>query len=314
MNEKLDVVTLGESLVELSTNAKLVSAGCLSKYYGGDVLAASIAALRMGSKVGFITRVGNDPFKDFLMDNWQNEGLDISEVKLSNESNGLYIIARPTLDEKEIVYYRKKIAPSKLSIDDINSDYIKNAGIFYASGISQSLSLSANEAVEYAFKTAKENGVLTAYDPNYYSAITTPEEAKENFSRVNSYIDVLFMNTKHDTVNILDIDSPENIIKKLWDMGIQIIVLKSGDKCGYYTGYNGNIIFTDFYTTEYIDTTCSGDAFNGGFMHALTHGFTPFEATKFASIVAGLQAKGIGAIKSIPYKDEVYSIYRGNNG
>lgn len=314
MNEKLDVVTLGESLVELSTNAKLVSAGCLSKYYGGDVLAASIAALRMGSKVGFITRVGNDPFKDFLMDNWQNEGLDISEVKLSNESNGLYIIARPTLNEKEIVYYRKKIAPSKLSIDDINSDYIKNAGIFYASGISQSLSLSANEAVEYAFKTAKENGVITAYDPNYYSAITTPEEAKENFARVNSYIDVLFMNTKHDTVNILDIDSPENIIKKLWDMGIQTIVLKSGDKCGYYTGYNGNIIFTDFYTTEYIDTTCSGDAFNGGFMHALTHGFTPFEATKFASIVAGLQAKGIGAIKSIPYKDEVYSIYRGNNG
>ncbi len=313
MNEKLDIVTLGESLVELSTNAKLVSAGCLSKYYGGDVLAASVAALRMGSKVGFITRVGNDPFKDFLMDNWQNEGLDISEVKLSNESNGLYIIARPTLDEKEIVYYRKKIAPSKLSIDDINSDYIKNAGIFYASGISQSLSLSANEAVEFAFKTAKENGVMTAYDPNYYSAITTPEEAKENFSRVNSYIDVLFMNTKHDTVNILEIESPENIIKKLWDMGIQIIVLKSGDNCGYYTGYNGNIIFTDFYTTEYIDTTCSGDAFNGGFMHALTHGFTPFEATKFASIVAGLQAKGIGAIKSIPYKDDVYSIYRGND-
>ena len=59
-----------------------------------------------------------------------------------------------------------------------------------------------------------------------------------------------------------------------------------------------------------MDTTCSGDAFNGGFLHALSHGFTPFEAAKFASIVAGLQARGIGAIKSIPSKDEVYSIYR----
>ena len=36
---------------------------------------------------------------------------------------------------------------------------------------------------------------------------------------------------------------------------------------------------------------------------------TPFEASRFASIVAGLQAKGIGAIKSIPYKNEVYGIF-----
>lgn len=314
MSEKLDIVAIGESLIELSTNSKMVNAGCLYKYYGGDALATAVAALRAGSKVGFITRVGNDPFKDFLLDSWQAEGLDISQVKLSNESNGLYIIARPTLNEKEIVYYRKKIAPSKLSIDDIDIEYIKNARVLYASGITQSLSPSANEAVEFAYKTAKENGAITAYDPNYYSAITTAEEAKENFSRVSQYIDVLFMSTKYDAINILEIESPENIVKKLWDMGIQIVILKSSDKQGYYTGYNGNINFTEFYTHDYIDTTCSGDAFNGGFLHALTHGFTPFEATKFASIVAGLQAKGIGAIKSIPNKNEVYSIYRGNNG
>lgn len=314
MDEKLDIVAIGESLVELSTNAKMASAGCLYKYYGGDALATAVSALRMGSKVGFVTRVGNDPFKDFLLDSWQTEGLDISQVKLSNEPNGMYVIARPSLDEKEVVYYRKKIAPSKLSIDDIDADYIKNSNVLYASGITQSLSASANEAVEYAFKIAKENGVMTAYDPNYYSAITTSDEAKENFSRISEFIDILFMSTKHDVINILEIDSPENIIKKLWDMGIQTVVLKASDRKGYYTGYNGNIVFTDFHTTEYIDTTCSGDAFNGGFLHALTHGFTPFEAVKFASVVAGLQAKGIGAIKSIPYKDEVYSIYRGNNG
>lgn len=314
MDEKLDITAIGESLIELSTNANMASAGCLYKYYGGDALAAAISALRMGSKVGFITRVGNDPFKDFLLDNWQNEGLDISQVKFSNEANGLYVIARPSLNEKEIVYYRKKIAPSKLSVEDIDTDYIKNSNVLYASGITQSLSPSANEAVEYAFKIAKENGVITAYDPNYYSAITTAEEAKENFVRVSPYVDILFMNTKHDAINILEMDSPENIIKRLWDNGIQTVILKSIDKKGYYTGYNGNIVFTDFYTTDYIDTTGSGDAFNGGFLHALTHGFTTFEAVRFASIVAGLQAKGIGAIKSIPYKDEVYSIYRGSNG
>ena len=81
MEGKLDIVAIGESLIELSTNAKLSASGCLYKYYGGDALATAISALRMGSKVGFITRIGNDPFKDYLLESWQNEGLDISQIK-----------------------------------------------------------------------------------------------------------------------------------------------------------------------------------------------------------------------------------------
>ena len=227
---KLDIITIGESLIELSTNAKMSQAGCLYKYYGGDAIATAIAALRMGSKVGFVTRVGNDAFKDYLLDSWQAEGLDISQVKLTDEPNGMYIVARPSIQEKEVVYYRKKIASSKLSLEDIDIEYLKKANVVYASGVTQSLSPSANEAVETTFRLAKENGITTAYDPNYYSAISTPEEARESFNRISSYIDILFMSTKHDTINILDIDSPENIIKKLWDMGISTIVLKASDK------------------------------------------------------------------------------------
>lgn len=314
MYEKQDIITIGECLIELSTNSKMVNAGCFNKYYGGDSLATAVSALRMGSKVGFITRVGKDPFKDYLIESWQNEGLDISQVKMSEEQNGMYIIARPSVDEKEIIYYRKKIAPSKLSIEDIDEEYIKNSKVFYASGITQSLSPSANEAVEKAFKIAKENGVITAYDPNFHPALMNQDTAKENFNRVIENVDILFMSTKHDTMTILEIDSPENAIKKLWDMGVQTVILKSAENNCYYAGYNGNIIITDFYTTEYTDTTCSGDAFNGGILHALTHGLNYSEAVKFASILAGLQAQGIGAIKSIPQKDKVYSIYRSNNG
>ena len=35
MDNKLDIVAIGESLIELSTNANLASSGCLYKYYGG---------------------------------------------------------------------------------------------------------------------------------------------------------------------------------------------------------------------------------------------------------------------------------------
>lgn len=314
MEENLDIVAIGECLIELSANTSLTSADCLYKYYGGDALATAISALRLGSKVGFITKVGNDAFKEFLMDSWQAEGLDISQIKLANEPNGFYFITRPVDADKEIAYYRKKIALSKLSIDDISEEYISGAKILYSSGTTMSLSISAEEAVLKAFELAKKNNITTAFDPNFSLLCTTKENAKESFNKIVSNVDILFMNDKYDTTYILELESAENIIKKLWDMGVSTIVIKSSLKGGYFTGYNGNIFFNEFFTKETVDTTCSGDAFNGGFMHAITHGCNHVEAVNLAGIVAGLQAQEIGAIKSIPYKDEVYSIMRGGCG
>ena len=124
MGEHLDIITIGESLIELSSSTGLAYTQTFNKYYGGDTLCTAVAAQRLGSKAGYITRVGNDPFKEFLMESWQLEGLDISQVKLIDGFNGVYFIGHPENGEKEFVYYRKKTAATKLSIDDISSDYI----------------------------------------------------------------------------------------------------------------------------------------------------------------------------------------------
>lgn len=309
MDEKLDIITLGEGLIELSSDVSLSLAQSLDKYYGGDTLAAAIAARRLGSKVGYISRVGCDYFKEFLMDSWQAEGLDISQVKLTKDFNGLYLLARPKSGEKEFSYYRKKTAASKLSIEDISEKYIENAKIFYTSGIAQTLSLSTKEAVGKAYAIAKQKGLTTSYDPNYSPLITTPEESKEAFDDVINDIDILFLSDRNDIAKLFNINSAEKVIKYFWDMGVNTVVIKSSEKGGYYTGYAGDIVFCEFLFSKTIDTTCSGDVFNGGFLHAISSGFSPFEATKLASVVSGLQSQKIGAIKSIPTKEEVYSEY-----
>ena len=310
MEEKLDIIAIGESLVELSTDEKLKDAECLHKYFGGDALATAVTAVRLGSKVGFITKLGNDAFKDFLLDGWKHEGLDISQVSFTDERNGLYLIARPSYQEKEFAFYRKKTAPVKLSVDDISENYLGSAKIIYSTGITQSLSLSARDAVKRSFALAKEMQLLTAYDPNFIAAISSIDEAREYFDEVISSVDILFMSAKHD-MPILGIESIDAAVKYLWDKGVAAVVVKSGQDKGYYTGYNGNISFTEFYTSDVSDTTCSGDVFNGAFLHGITHGCSAIEATKLASIAAGLQAQGIGAIKSIPYHDDVYSVFKG---
>jgi 2-dehydro-3-deoxygluconokinase len=310
MAEKtLDIITIGESLVEFSTNQKLKDAECLHKYYGGDTLVVAVTAARLNSKVGFITCLGDDPFKEYMLNGWENEGLDISHVKIVSEKNGLYMVSRASGEQKEFIYYRKKIAPAKLSVDDIDEEYLKSAKVIYASGITQSLSLGAREAVKKAFMIAKSNGILTAYDPNYSSMISTQEDAKEYFYEIIPYTDILFMSSKYDTKSIFQIDSLENIMKAISDMGFQTIVIKSSEDKGYHIYSQGKNAFVPFYTENVIDTTSSGDAFNGAFLHALTQSYGFAEAGKIASIGAGLQAQGIGAIKSTPHHDDVYKIY-----
>ena len=309
MGEHLDIITIGESLIELSSSTGLAYTQTFSKFYGGDTLCTAVAAQRLGSKAGYITRVGNDPFKEFLMESWQLEGLDISQVKLIDGFNGVYFIGHPENGEKEFVYYRKKTAATKLSIDDISSDYILSADILYTTGSTQSLSLSAREAVQKAFQTAYENQMSTAYDINYDSRLWSSEEAKEAFEELSPYIEIMFLSLEHDSIRVFDIDSPDKCIKYLWDTGITKVIVKSAKDRGYFVGTEGDIVFVEFKTDEIVDSTGSGDAFNGAFLHGLNSGMTPVEAAKLAAIDAAIQCHGMGAIKSTPYKEQVYAAY-----
>lgn len=312
MSEKLDIIAIGESLIELSTNESLTTATTLDKYYGGDTLTTAISALRMGSKVGFITRVGMDCFRNYLLESWQDEGLDISHVKPVQGFNGLYMVSQGgDYTEKEFSVYRKKTAATNLCIDDISTEYIQNSSLVYATGSTQSLSISAREAVKKAFITANENNILTAYDPNYNSLIWSEDEAKEAFEEIQDYIDIIFLNVKYDSKVVIDTNSIDNMMKNLWDRGISTIVIKSTAEKMYYVGYQGRIETVKFISEEVVNDTGAGDAFNGGVLHGIVSGMSPFKAVTLGSIVAGLQVKNVGAIKSIPKKEDVYRILKG---
>lgn len=308
MENQIDLITVGESIIELSSDKDFKDATCFDKFYGGDAIVTAITASRFGVKTGYITCVGDDPFKEFLLNEWKKENINTDFVRTVPEQNAIALISRHDGKPKELALYRKKTAAQKLSLDDTKEYYIKSAKYFYTTGITQSLSLSAREAVKKSYEIAKANHVITAYDPNYKKTVTTPEAARECFEDVISNVDILFLSGTNDIPVFFESKSIDNVIKYCWDLGIQIVVVKSTENSGYYTGYNGEIVFNEYFAKTIVDTTCSGDAFNGAFLSALIKGKTPNEATKLGTIVSGLQAQKIGAIKSIPTLEEVKEI------
>ena len=299
--QKADIAIIGECLIELTSNGSLAESSTLNKYFGGDTVTTAVAISRLGGNVSYVTKVGNDGFSEFILSSLQKENIDTSLIKTNDEQNGMYIIAN-TQDKKELLYYKRKTAATKLTIEDLSEEYIKDLKLIYSTGIVQSLSASSRELVRESFRIARENEVLTAYDPNYTSCFMSSSDTRDLLEEIIDYTDIIFLSLKGDAVRLYEVDSIEQIMKHFWDKGVQIVVIKSHIDNGYYTGYNGTITFTEFYnTTKAVDITASGDVFNGGFLYAYTKGYQPTEATKFASVVSGLQTQNYGAIQSIPY-------------
>ena len=305
MEQKVDIAVIGECLIELSANGSLADTSTLNKFFGGDTVTTAVAIARLGGGVTYLTKVGNDGFSEFILSSLKKEKIDTSLIKTNDEQNGMYIVSH-TLENKEVLYYKRKTAATKLSIEDINEDVIKNLKMVYSTGVVQSLSASSRELIREAFRMAKENDVTTAYDPNYTSCFMNSLDTKEYFEEIIDYTDIIFLSLKNDAVKLYEVESIDKVMHYFWNRGVKIVVVKSHIDNGYYTGYNGDINFVEFYNTQKaIDTTASGDVFNGAFLQAINNGYSPFDATKFASVVSGLQTQNYGAIQSIPYKETV---------
>ncbi|MCQ2743931.1 MAG: sugar kinase [bacterium] len=305
MEAKIDVAIIGECLVELSANGTLADTSTLNKFFGGDTITTAVAISRLGGSISYITKIGNDGFSEFLLSSLKKENIDTSLIKTNDEQNGMYIVSH-THNKKEVLYYKRKTAATKLSVEDLSEDIIKKLNLVYSTGVIQSLSPSSRELIRETYRIARENEVMTAYDPNYTSCFMNSTDTKECMEEIIEYTDIIFLSLKNDSVKLYEITSVDKIMQYFWDKGVKIVVIKSHVDNGYYTGYCGNISFCKFYNTQKaIDTTASGDVFNGGYIYAITHGYSPNDATKFASVVSGLQTQNYGAIQSIPYKETV---------
>ena len=299
--QKVEIAIIGECLIELSSNGTLAESSTLNKYFGGDTVTTAVAIARLGGKAAYITKVGNDGFSEFILSSLNKENIDTSLIKTNDEQNGMYIVSK-SQDRKEVLYYKRKTAATKLCIDDLPEECIKKVKLVYSTGVVQSLSAGARELIRESFKLAKENEILTAYDPNYTSCFMNSDDTKELLDEIVAYTDIIFLSLKNDASQLYNVDSIDKIIQHFHEKGVKVVIIKSHIDNGYYIGYRGEISFTEFYnTSKAIDTTASGDVFNGGYLYAITNGYSPVEALKFASIVSGLQTQNYGAIQSIPY-------------
>lgn len=154
----LDIVLLGRIAIDFnpaySESVKeefkpLKDVHYFEKYVGGSPANIAVGVTRHGLKAGFIGKVSDDQFGDYVTEYFDACGIDTSHVTrcTNGEKIGLTFTEMLSPSESSILMYRNCIADLQLSVDDIDPDYIASAKLLLISGTALAQSPSREAAI-----------------------------------------------------------------------------------------------------------------------------------------------------------------------
>jgi 2-dehydro-3-deoxygluconokinase len=279
----------------------------LTKGYGGDTFNTTCAAARLGSEVGYITRLGTDPFAHGLRQLFSRNGFPENLVKTTSGKTGLYFVSIGEDGQRTFHYDRQNSAASTLSESDVSRAVVEDSRIVFSSGITLAISPAARRATIKAFQMAREAGVMTAFDINYRKALWQSREAAfEAIHDILPYVDILLPSVQ-DIDPIYQFNNPESILDYFSLKGTKLIVLKMGEDGCYLRYKDTTEVVPALRGIPVIDTTGAGDAFNGGFLHGMTSGYSLIDCARLGNITAGLKVQTRGSALALPTREAVYA-------
>jgi 2-dehydro-3-deoxygluconokinase len=301
-----DIISLGEPMFELNASdvGALDEVTSFESGWGGDTSNFAIAAARLGSSVGMMGRIGSDSFGRSFLNKWKEEGIDTSRVIVQPDSfTAVYFISRQKEGGHDFTYYRKGSAASQCSPEDIDPDYIAGAKVFHSSGIAQAISKSSCDAVFKAVEIAKANGVLFSYDPNLRLKLWSLPRARAVINYSFELADIV-LPSLDDAKVITGLDKPEDIVQSILARGPKIVALKLGSE-GCLVADGKEMFFVKPMKIDPVDTSGSGDAFDGAFITGILEGWDLRYKAKFANVVGALTATGKGCVTPLPTREDV---------
>jgi len=305
-----EMLSIGECLIELFSEEPIQKASTFNRSLAGDSFNILVAASRLGTKTGYITSFGDDPFESYLRETLTSEGIDVSNVNVVEGFNAVHFVAVKPDGDRDFVYYRKGSAVTTIRPEDLDESYISQSKIMHCSGIGQAISLSTKATVLRAAQIAKQNGVTVSYDPNYRHQLWSHSEAKKGMEELMPYVDIFMPSLPADSEPLFDSDDPEEVITKSHEMGVQIVVLTMGEMGAIVSDGKQQLEINPYKYGNVVDTTGAGDSFKGGFIHGYLSNKSTKESSLIGNISAGITITGRGATSAMPYRKEVYQILK----
>lgn len=300
----MDVVTLGESMVLFTpeTNGYMRHAEKYSSSIAGAESNLAIGLSRLGHRVSWISRLGNDEFGKKVLSLIRGEGVETSQVEFDSASpTGLYFKEVLTEDETEVFYYRKNSAASKLMPENLNEKHISKAKYLYLTGITPALSESCYQTVLQAINIARKHSLTIIFDPNLRRKLWSEARARKVLLKLSSMSDIVLPGIDEGKF-LFNEKQPEKIAKRFYELGARLTVLKLGPKGAYYYSDKEDGYVVGPKVGNVVDPVGAGDGFAAGLVSGLLENLPINQAVKRGTFTGALVVKVKGDIEGLPEK------------
>lgn len=295
------VAVIGSSNVDmmmkmeaLPTRGETVTGATYMQVFGGKGANQAVGSARAGARTLFVNAVGNDPYKDRMVRNFEEDGIDCSCMFHFDDVPSGHALCM--IGEEGANYL--SVAPGandKLGVEEIRGilSTIRAVPVWL---LQCEIPEETNRFILRQARTP-ENRVLWNYAP-----------AVKMEAPPLDCCDVFIVNeveAKQLTgLSVTGRDSARTAARALLDRGAPEVILSLG-AAGVLSLAPGREIFLPAHEVEVIDTVGAGDCFCGALACALAEDQDWPTALEFASAAAALSVTRLGAQPSIPKRPAI---------
>lgn len=268
-----DLILSGGAVPAFGQVEKLVDKMALT--IGSSAVIFACGAARLGMRVAFIGKVGQDLFGEFMRSQMIARGIDTQGVIVDpSVQTGLSVILTNAGDRAILTYSG---AISMLRYDEIRLDLLAKARHLHLT--SYFIQNQLRPDVPRLFKTAHALGLTTSLDTNYDPA----EEWGGNLSEVLNETDIFLPNE----TELCKISAKPELEQALsWAAArVETTAVKLG-KRGAVAVRGARKILVDSIPVQVVDTVGAGDSFDAGWIYGALTGWD-LEACANLGVVCG---------------------------
>jgi len=308
----LDVVLMGRVAIDFNPVdyfKTLVESDTFKKYVGGSPANIAVGLARLGKKAGFIAKVSDDRFGEYVTGFFRNEGVDTSHVTRAEngEKLGLTFTEILSPDESSILMYRDGVADLMLDPSGVDEAYIASAKAVLISGTALSKSPS-REACLKAIFLAKKAGTRVIFDIDYrpYSWKSADEIAV--YCSLAAENSDMIMGSREEFDLMEAITSPGQSDAQsaaAWlGRGSKIVIIKHGKRGSTAYTAQGSYSVKPFPVTA-LKSFGGGDGYGSAFLYGLLEDMDITDCLELGSASASMLVAAHGCSLFMPTIDEI---------
>ena len=323
MEKQLDVVALGELLIDFTKNGVSNQGNGLFEACPGGAPCHVLAMLRkLNKSCAFVGKVGDDMFGSLLQHTILEAGINAEHLIMDPKiPTTLAFVQTFANGDRDFSFYRKPGADMMLTADELPLDTIANARIFHFGTLSMTHE-GVRKATEKAVATAKEGGALISFDPNLRPPLwENLEDANEAITWGLAQCDILKIadNELEFMTGETDFCKGAAILHQRYP-NIKVLNVTAGADGSYsFYGEEEPVFVPSFKLGGTIETTGAGDTFCASVLNfVLENGIACLTAEdreamlRFANAAAYIVTTRKGAIRAMPERSEVEALLAAN--